>query len=148
MTVRLVFRPYTDVRRAICTSAPWRTSTRVSPGFVLRRHRSPSFGYQQTGSSSVPLEWAGRRCTYPRLPWYKFASYQRTLPTGEGPRHLRWLRFHYDSGLFSDPLSLQVRWTPWTVFQDGGVTSAHEPRYGRSSTVDDAWAALEGPPPP
>lgn len=63
MTVRLVFRPYTDVRRAICTSAPWRTSIRVSPDFVLRRHRSPSFGYQQTRSSSVLLEQAGRRCT-------------------------------------------------------------------------------------
>ena len=42
--VRLVFRPYTRVRRAICTSAPLRASTRVSSGFALPRHSSPSFG--------------------------------------------------------------------------------------------------------
>ncbi|XP_003366551.1 conserved hypothetical protein [Trichinella spiralis] len=30
--VRLVFRPYTQVRRVICTSTPLRTSTRVSSG--------------------------------------------------------------------------------------------------------------------
>ena len=29
--VRLVFRPYTQVRRSICTSEPLRASTRVSP---------------------------------------------------------------------------------------------------------------------
>ena len=42
--VRLVFRPYTQVRRSICTLESRRTSTRVSPGFVLLRHSSPSFG--------------------------------------------------------------------------------------------------------
>jgi len=45
--VRLVFRPYTQVWRSICTSESLQTSTRVSPGFVLPRHRSPSFGYQR-----------------------------------------------------------------------------------------------------
>ncbi|XP_003367735.1 conserved hypothetical protein, partial [Trichinella spiralis] len=44
--VRLVFRPYTQVRRVICTSTPLRTSTRVSSGFILLKHSSPSFGYQ------------------------------------------------------------------------------------------------------
>jgi len=42
--VRLVFRPYTHIRRTICTSVSLRASTRVSPGFTLCRHRSPSFG--------------------------------------------------------------------------------------------------------
>ena len=42
--VRLVFRPYTQVRKAICTSAHLRASTRVSSGFALLRHSSPSFG--------------------------------------------------------------------------------------------------------
>uniref|UniRef100_A0A9L0J317 Uncharacterized protein n=1 Tax=Equus asinus TaxID=9793 RepID=A0A9L0J317_EQUAS len=42
--VRLVFRPYTQVGRPICTSGPLRTSTRVSSGFALPRHSSPSFG--------------------------------------------------------------------------------------------------------
>ena len=51
--VRLVFRPYTQLRRSICTSESLRTSTRVSPGFVLARHRSPSFGSQRVRSRFV-----------------------------------------------------------------------------------------------
>src|SRR5580692_11642071 len=64
--VRLVFRPYTQIRRTICTSVSLRASTRVSPGFALFRHRSPSFGSQQicsysnlpqvTDRSIVPLQ--------------------------------------------------------------------------------------------
>ena len=50
--VRLVFRPYTQVRRTICTSVSLRASTRVSPGFTLLRHSSPSFGSQQICSRS------------------------------------------------------------------------------------------------
>ena len=50
--VRLVFRPYTQVRRSICTLESLRTSTRVSPGFVLLRHSSPSFGSQHVCSHS------------------------------------------------------------------------------------------------
>src|SRR5215469_9403338 len=50
--VRLVFRPYTQIRRTICTSVSLRASTRVSPGFTLFRHRSPSFGSQQICSYS------------------------------------------------------------------------------------------------
>ena len=45
--VRLVFRPYTQIRRTICTSVSLQASTRVSPSFTLFRHRSPSFGSQQ-----------------------------------------------------------------------------------------------------
>jgi hypothetical protein len=50
--VRLVFRPYTQVIRSICTSEPLRASTRVSSGFTLLRHSSPSFGSQQVCSYS------------------------------------------------------------------------------------------------
>ena len=50
--VRLVIRPYTQVRKAICTSAHLRASTRVSSGFALLRHSSPSFGSQQVCSYS------------------------------------------------------------------------------------------------
>src|SRR6056300_1048422 len=50
--VRLVFRPYTQVRRSICTSESLRASTRVSPGFALLRHSSPSFGSQHVCSHS------------------------------------------------------------------------------------------------
>jgi len=54
--VRLVFRPYTQVRRSICTSEALRTSTRVSSGFILLRHSSPSFGYQRIRSTSALLQ--------------------------------------------------------------------------------------------
>ena len=54
--VRLVFRPYTQIRRTICTSVSLRASTRVSPGFALFRHRSPSFGSQQICSYSNPAK--------------------------------------------------------------------------------------------
>src|SRR3978361_2151462 len=54
--VRLVFRPYTQIRRSICTSEPLRASTRVSSGFTLFRHSSPSFGSQQLCSYSNPSE--------------------------------------------------------------------------------------------
>jgi hypothetical protein len=50
--VRLVFRPYTQVWRSICTSESLRASTRVSPGFALLRHSSPSFGSQHLCSNS------------------------------------------------------------------------------------------------
>ena len=50
--VRLVFRPYTQIRRTICTSVSLRASTRVSPGFTLFRHSSPSFGSQHICSYS------------------------------------------------------------------------------------------------
>ena len=63
--VRLVFRPYTQVRRTICTSVSLRASTRVSPGFALLRHSSPSFGSQQMCSYSDLSPWikTGRRCS-------------------------------------------------------------------------------------
>src|SRR5579862_5616371 len=54
LMVRLVFRPYTQIRRSICTSEPLRASTRVSSGFTLFRHSSPSFGSQQLCSYSDP----------------------------------------------------------------------------------------------
>ncbi|CAG2232687.1 IDS [Mytilus edulis] len=38
----------------ICTSESLRTSTRVSSGFVLLRHSSPSFGSQRVRSCSAP----------------------------------------------------------------------------------------------
>jgi len=52
--VRLVFRPYTQFLRSICTSESLRTSIRVSPDFVLTRHSSPSFGSQRVRSWCAP----------------------------------------------------------------------------------------------
>jgi hypothetical protein len=63
--VRLVFRPYTQIRRSICTSESLRASTRVSSGFALFRHSSPSFGSQHTCSTAASSQKlrAGRRCS-------------------------------------------------------------------------------------
>ncbi|EFX62075.1 hypothetical protein DAPPUDRAFT_68247 [Daphnia pulex] len=67
--VRLVFRPYTQLRRSICTSESLRSSIRVSPDFNLVRHRSPSFGSQRVRSGFVPSTKNGispRRNTFIR----------------------------------------------------------------------------------
>jgi hypothetical protein len=64
--VRLVFRPYTQIWRSICTSESLRASTRVSSGFTLFRHSSPSFGSQQICSYSnlsIREIQIGRWCT-------------------------------------------------------------------------------------
>ena len=65
--VRLVFRPYTQVGRSICTSESLRTSTRVSSGLVLPGHSSPSFGCQRVRSRSAPAtsERLGRAVAAP-----------------------------------------------------------------------------------
>ena len=42
--VRLVFRPYSHIRRTICTSVSLQASTRISSGFTMHTNRSPSFG--------------------------------------------------------------------------------------------------------
>ena len=51
--VRLVFRHYTQIWRSICTSESLRASTRVSTGFTLFRHSSPSFGSHHICFTSV-----------------------------------------------------------------------------------------------
>ena len=54
--VRLVFRPYTRMKRTICTSVPLHTSIRISTHLMLYRHSSPSFGSKQICSNSyTPL---------------------------------------------------------------------------------------------
>ena len=63
--VRLVFRPYTQVRRTICTSVSLRASTRVSSGFAPLRHSSPSFGSRQVCSLEPFSEDQGRSALHP-----------------------------------------------------------------------------------
>lgn len=63
--VRLVFRPYTQVRRTICTSVSLRASTRVSSGFAPLRHSSPSFGSRQVCSLEPFSEDQGRSTLHP-----------------------------------------------------------------------------------
>ena len=74
--VRLVFRPYTQIWRSICTSEPLRASTRVSSGFTLFRHSSPSFGSQHICSYSdlsKKIFLTGRWC--PEGPTYVHFHY-------------------------------------------------------------------------
>ena len=80
--VRLVFRPYTQLRRSICTSESLRTSTRVSPGFVLARHRSPSFGSQRVRSRFVRPTRQTKFTSRLRTPW----GCARSIRDGITPR--------------------------------------------------------------
>ena len=81
--VRLVFRPYTQVRRSICTLESLRPSTRVSPGFGLLKHSSPSFGSQHVCShSNLSLEgsWSvdsAAEASYLRTPKNSFTLISR-----------------------------------------------------------------------
>ena len=103
--VRLVFRPYTQIRRTICTSVSLRASTRVSPGFTLFRHRSPSFGSQQICSySNLSQVMIGRQCLRCRIPT-SAAETAFTFITHQG---------------FPPKYSHRCQ-TPWSVFQDGSI---------------------------
>ena len=94
--VRLVFRPYTQIRRTICTSVSLRASTRVSPGFTLFRHRSPSFGSQQICSYSN-LSQANDRSIVP--PIRRQDSYLSRRND---------LHFHYASGFYTQILAYML----------------------------------------
>ena len=97
--VRLVFRPYTQIRRTICTSVSLRASTRVSPGFTLFRHRSPSFGSQQICSYSNLSQVIDRSIVpqYPKIP----------VPTSEDRSIC--LYFHFASGFPGPNTRIYVR---------------------------------------
>ena len=94
--VRLVFRPYTQIRRTICTSVSLRASTRVSPGFTLFRHRSPSFGSQQI-------------CSYSNLSQVNDRS---IVPPSRNPgsylSNRSCLHFHYASGFSTQILAYML----------------------------------------
>jgi len=87
----LVFHPYTQIRRTICTSLSLLAFTRVSPGFALFRHRSPSFGYQQICSYSN-LTQALDRSIVPPL-------------RGSNLRGQALLHFHFASGFCTQILA-------------------------------------------
>ena len=74
--VRLVFRPYTQVSRTICTSVSLWTSIRVSPDFILLMHSSPSFGSYQISSFSYLSQKIMDGCSCPlRLTTYTYFRY-------------------------------------------------------------------------
>ena len=67
------------MRRSICTSEPRRASTRVSSGFTLFEHSSPSFGSHRTRSDRNGAESATvrQRCATSR--WLSFLSLSLSL---------------------------------------------------------------------
>src|SRR5262245_16176874 len=131
--VRLVFRPYTQVRRTICTSVSLRASTRVSSGFAPLRHSSPSFGSRQVCSLEPFSEDQGRSAVHP-------SGGDRA---GQLPCALRvfW------------PVDSHTCQTPWSVFQDGsngepaGQRREHavaEARRGRALSATIGATAFRG----
>ena len=106
--VRLVFRPLAHVRQAICTSALFRPSRKISNPFGLHTLRSPSFGSQQICSFSNLSQELDRTILPPI--------------TGLEPQtHKAPFTFivHY-----SFPLEYShICQTPWSVFLDGPVRS-------------------------
>ena len=54
LAVRWVFRPFTQLRRTICASAPRRASTRLSAGLALSAQRSPPFGPARGDCAHAP----------------------------------------------------------------------------------------------
>lgn len=119
--VRLVFRPYTQVGRPICTSGPLRTSTRVSSGFALPRHSSPSFGSCHARSCSTSPAGRARRAGGAPA-----GRRRRRDPTSAGaPRPSPSLRRRVS---FERPSDSRACQTPWSVFQDGSGGTPTSPR--------------------
>jgi len=85
---RLVFCPYTQLIRTICTSAPVRSSTPLSWGFNLATHRSAGFGSRGN-------------------------DYRRAHLV---PCCLRTLAFATATGL--KPLTSPLPGTPWVIIQN------------------------------
>jgi hypothetical protein len=100
--VRLVFRPYTQLKRSICTSESLQTSTRVSPGFVLAGHRSPSFGSQRVSSRCVR---PGRTEARPSRGRPGNAPHGARHAHGSSLAPTQGLYFHFATG-FRQPLRL------------------------------------------
>lgn len=120
--VRLVFRPYTQIRRTICTSVSLRASTRVSPGFALFRHRSPSFGSQHVCSYSN-LSQAIDRSIVPQPPEGRF------LPQRD--KHA----FTFIPHQGFAPKYSHICQTPWSVFQDGSIKTISSASRLRSTST-------------
>ena len=119
--VRLVFRPYTQIRRSICTSESLRTSTRVSSGFILFKHSSPSFGsHSMRSTSALPQAVKTGLCCpqSPRQP----RSHIKTL---------RNLYFHY-------AFEFRTQWLAHTVYSLVRVSR----RVGKMSTFDTATGTV------
>uniref|UniRef100_A0A0D2ZQ57 Uncharacterized protein n=1 Tax=Brassica oleracea var. oleracea TaxID=109376 RepID=A0A0D2ZQ57_BRAOL len=136
--VRLVFRPYTQVRRTICTSVSLRASTRVSSGFAPLRHSSPSFGSRQACSHSNPSQkikvcWL---CAHTRT------LLRRSRSVGCAPVRDPANQLPYALRVYS-PVDSHTCQTPWSVFQDGsnGEPTCRRPEHADAKARREVRAA-------
>ncbi|KAL0745260.1 hypothetical protein Bca101_102250 [Brassica carinata] len=120
--VRLVFRPYTQVRRTICTSVSLRASTRVSSGFAPLRHSSPSFGPDRHAHTRTLL--------------------RRSRSVGSAPVRDPTNQLPYALRVYS-PVDSHTCQTPWSVFQDGsnGEPTGRRPEHADAEARREARAA-------
>ena len=125
--VRLVFRPYTQIRRSICTSESLRASTRVSSGFALLRNSSPSFGSQHTRSTARPSEniRLGRRCS-PQGRSQLSLSLRARVFHPNTRRHVRLLGPCFKTGQLK-PLCQHPKHGMWAKPQPFGMLSSSIP---------------------
>jgi hypothetical protein len=125
--VRLVFRPYTQIRRSICTSESLRASTRVSSGFTLFRHSSPSFGSQHTCSTADASQkvCSGRRCS-PRQGSQLSLSLRARVFHPNTRRHVRLLGPCFKTGRLK-PLCQHPKHVRGTSTRPCGVLSSSIP---------------------
>jgi len=121
LIARLVFRPYGQLRRTICTSVPLRTSTRVSPGLVLAVRSSRSFGSQRARSCSNLSKKS--RSADSAEPNKFITNLLFLLLPCLSFRRLKNLAFTMCLGL-RPPRRLRARRTPWSVLQDGSLRAA------------------------
>jgi hypothetical protein len=117
--VRLVFRPYTQIRRSICTSESLRASTRVSSGFTLFRHSSPSFGSQHACSTADPSQKvrSGRRCSPRQRSRQVSLSLRARVCHPNTRRHVRLLGPCFKTGRFK-PLCQHPKHVTWAKSPD------------------------------
>lgn len=144
--VRLVFRPYTQVGRPICTSGPLRTSTRVSSGFAPLKHSSPSFGSRQACSHSNPSQKikVGRRCTPQRRSHPSASLHLPSFHTPSTCMHVRLLGPCFKTGRMGSPLdsarSAQVR-RKRRAIEACTVSSTAPTALPRANQMPKAWTA-------
>ncbi|KAL0745288.1 hypothetical protein Bca101_102217 [Brassica carinata] len=117
-----VFRPYTQVRRTICTSVSLRASTRVSSGFAPLRHSSPSFGPDRHSHTRTQL--------------------RRSRSVGSAPVRDPTNQLPYALRVYS-PDDSHTCQTPWSVFQDGsnGEPTGRRPEHADAEARREARAA-------
>jgi hypothetical protein len=136
--VRLVFRPYTQIRRSICTSESLRASTRVSSGFTLFRHSSPSFGSQHACSAADPSQkvWSGRRCSSRQGSQQVSLSLRARVFHPNTRRHVRLLGPCFKTGRFK-PLCQHPRHVTWARSPDpcGRVDTLNPNRRMRQEAI-------------